>query len=844
MPYVSDSTDFPPSNLNSRSEDILSSLRTVTRDRGTSAWFQDIAQERVEVNENQSFGLKAPIFHKLTRLHVSAAEERQRMDNYESIDYSEPQSTIYKTRMLQWKMERRWLKWVVFIIVGITVGLWSVLLFQTLDYLATLKLGTLQRIVNGSYDHGEAWLWNSKTDVGNTPITPTGFSWSATCKGYAFYILWSAPAALLSSLCCLFMPSAAGSGVPEVMAYLNGVMFPRVFNIRNLVVKTLSCALAVTSGLPVGAEGPIIHIGSLIGAGLPTGRSRTLRCSATSLLSTFRNPRDMRSFISAGAACGMTSAFSAPIGGLLFVMEEVATFFSVRLACMVFVSCLACMCVIQIVNSYMSGWEALDRTSMSSGEFLPSAIAMFSVDIVDGNRVPLNVYTFIPTVVGAVILGILAVLYTVSSVRFTRWRSKWLFPVQTLRVLEPCLFSLLFATACYVLPLGFNCIEVPAYVKERRDDMRIELFTAFCEDRENMFNPLATLSLTSPYNGIRLLFSRHTGGLIPWYACLVHLVVYTLGSSYAGGMFISCGTVIPSLFIGALGGRLIGMCFGNDEWADPGVVSLVGAASYFSGISRLSFSLIVIMMELTGDLTYITCLMVAVVISRALADRCCHSLYHSLLEVKAVPFLEAQTSVHKFDKYCAKDIMTSPAVTLKTVETISHLMEVLQSTQHSTFPIVSVSKGTYRGVISRSQLELLLWFIYFRDSERRERQGIGCVSAPALVHRKMSEVENLVPQEFTQQVALRRSTEQKDGVDEGSTRRNSSLESVGGPEGCFRHLGLRQLPVVDRNHHVVGVVSRKNLFLDRLHERLRTAGTAAKGCDTKRHQELMDNSKY
>ena len=37
----------------------------------------------------------------------------------------------------------------------------------------------------------------------------------------------------------------------EVMAYLNGCNLPRIFNIRTLLVKFVSCACAVGSGLPV-----------------------------------------------------------------------------------------------------------------------------------------------------------------------------------------------------------------------------------------------------------------------------------------------------------------------------------------------------------------------------------------------------------------------------------------------------------------------------------------------------------------------------------------------------------------------------------------------------------------
>lgn len=77
-------------------------------------------------------------------------------------------------------------------------------------------------------------------------------------------------------------PAAAGAGVAEVMAFLNGVRIPKVFSVRTLLVKFFSCAMAVGSGLPVGPEGPMVHIGALLGGALSQGQSTSLQCSTGS----------------------------------------------------------------------------------------------------------------------------------------------------------------------------------------------------------------------------------------------------------------------------------------------------------------------------------------------------------------------------------------------------------------------------------------------------------------------------------------------------------------------------------------------------------------------------------
>jgi chloride channel 7 len=87
--------------------------------------------------------------------------------------------------------------------------------------------------------------------------------------------------------------NAAGSGIPEVKSYLNGVDLSYVFRFKTLLVKVVGVAFAVAGGLAVGKEGPMVHSGAVIAIGLSYAFKR------------FRWHHLKRDFVSCGAAAGM-----------------------------------------------------------------------------------------------------------------------------------------------------------------------------------------------------------------------------------------------------------------------------------------------------------------------------------------------------------------------------------------------------------------------------------------------------------------------------------------------------------------------------------------------------------
>lgn len=103
---------------------------------------------------------------------------------------------------------------------------------------------------------------------------------------------------------------AAGSGIPEIKTILSGFVIPHFLDFKVLVVKAVGAVFAVATGMCLGKEGPFVHISTcvayLVGSCFPKYRE---------------NGRKMRELLSAGCSSGLSVAFGAPIGGVLFSYE-------------------------------------------------------------------------------------------------------------------------------------------------------------------------------------------------------------------------------------------------------------------------------------------------------------------------------------------------------------------------------------------------------------------------------------------------------------------------------------------------------------------------------------------
>ncbi|WPT16484.1 Chloride channel protein D [Picochlorum sp. SENEW3] len=785
--------------------------------------------------------------------HTYTAKEKKKLLAAESIDYLAPSSRVYKHWLAQQAWGRHWDRWLVMACIGIAMGVVGFSLHYLIHFFSFIKY------------HGNRWL------LGHTHVL----------IGWMFNVSFSLALVYGSTWLVVHVaPEAAGAGVSEVMAYLNGCDIPNILTLKTLVVKFLSAALAVGSGLPVGPEGPMVHIGAIMAAGLSQGHSTHLGWDS-GLLRRFQNPKDKRDFVTAGAAVGVATAFSAPVGGLLFMFEEVASFWQQSLGWQIF---FACMVSVLTADTLHSGVSALKEGTFGLFDDEASTV-FFEVQ----TQLATHAMAIIPAAVCGLVSGLLAIAFTFLNLRVTRMRSE-LLKTKKAKMMEPCILIVVFITIGTILPLFFPCVPTQCVIIQgestpvcpegtppriqRIVEDSIELYTCSPDaatsdippdwdtdpSQSNItvpksYNELATLMSVTGEESIRHLLSRGTHREFGYAAILCMLAFYFIGAAVAAGSAISSGTFVPMLLIGACIGRLVGLVTvniaashgaGSDgappgvflppspwAWIDPGAFALIGAGAFMGGVTRMTLALAVIMMEMSNDVRILLPAMVAIMLAKWVADAGCHSLYHGLLEVKCVPFLpkEATTS-SSLELLEVRHVMAKPVVTLYERMKLGDIRDVLRSTNHNGFPIVSRFDENLIGLVAREHLLKLLVEAVRRGTCEHLEVGYSDLDQ-GLVDPMTSAAE-----EEQQLAVLEGHMASTQGMSSAnfweeeldlfpyinmSTYRVSESFSVEKAYLLFTTMGLRHLVVVDEANHVRGIITRKNLLGYRIDEAIESA---------------------
>ncbi|KAK0355604.1 hypothetical protein LTR59_008246 [Friedmanniomyces endolithicus] len=381
------------------------------------------------------------------------------------------------------------------------------------------------------------------------------------------------------------MYMAAGSGIPEIKTILSGFVIPNFLDFKVLFVKGFGAIFAVATGMCLGKEGPFVHIstcvGYLVARQFPKYRN---------------NGRKMREMLSAACAAGLSVAFGAPIGGVLFSYEEISTYFPRKVLWRAFVCSLFAAIVLKALNPNGTGKLVLFETHYGTS-YRPVHYLIFALLGVAG--------------------GIFGGLFCRLNFIWSKWFRSFSI-IKNYPVFE--VFLVVAATAL---------LQYPNPLTREPGDIIIKNLLVDCRSPAS-----ATSWVCQHERPDSTDRGAYVGFLI--YGTLTKLVLTII----TFGIKVPSGVIIPALDAGSLFGRLVGQWVGG---ISPGIFAMVGAAAFLAGVSRMTISLCVIMFELTGELEYIVPHMIAIMVAKWVADALGkESVYDLAQAVLGHPFLDAE----------------------------------------------------------------------------------------------------------------------------------------------------------------------------------------------------------
>lgn len=362
---------------------------------------------------------------------------------------------------------------------------------------------------------------------------------------------------------------------------------------------------------------------------------------------------------------------------------------------------------------------------------------------------------------------------------------------------------------------------------ERDADAEVEIGT-------RRFNELATLMHVPGSSAIKHLISRGTPREFGYGSILTFFIVYYLGAAITAGSCISSGLFVPMLVMGACIGRFCGLVaydiagyagFTQDDlasdmwaWIDPGVFAMVGAGAFMAGVSRLTLSLAVIVMEMTNEVHFLLPILLGIMVAKWVADAMEHALYHSLLEFKNVPFLPSDPpGGQALEILPVSGIMChGPVKVVHEKESLLAATELLRSTKFHAYPVVRASERGEElvGIITRDHLTVVLMHAALQQSRNTSRGTMTFEQLDGKVDIKG--IERKADEEADRELKIIENgdSEAETSIDLTAYVNRSEIAvhqdfSAMRTYLLFRTLGLRHMPVRRSDKHAEALGTRR-----------------------------------
>ena len=314
------------------------------------------------------------------------------------------------------------------------------------------------------------------------------------------------------------------------------------------------------------------------------------------------------------------------------------------------------------------------------------------------------------------------------------------------RFLELLLITGAFAVISFLLPLMWiQCTPLPTDTGNwtpQEFQLLNKLVQFTCPN--NQYNELASLYFVGADTAMQQLyhFKEINGTSYPTFGtgCLfLFFCPYFLFAAVTSGTFAPAGLFVPTLLSGAAFGRIVGHIL-NAAFpyyvADSGTYALIGAAAILGGMSRSTIAATVIILEACGNNGYLLPLMLTFAAARYTGNALNDSMYDMQIDLKKMPFLEGTLRTAGLINYHPiTEVMARPVITLKEINSVRAVYEMLTQATHNGFPVVS-DDGHLKGFILRKTLCGLLKLKAFSSPAANHSRAVRAVGGDVEMKRQ------------------------------------------------------------------------------------------------------------
>ncbi len=176
------------------------------------------------------------------------------------------------------------------------------------------------------------------------------------------------------------------------------------------------------------------------------------------------------------------------------------------------------------------------------------------------------------------------------------------------------------------------------------------------------------------------------------------LIIVTYGSGAPGGL------LVPTLVLGAALGYLVGTAQEHLLGMSAATTyAHVGMAAFFSAVSKVPITAVIIVFEMTTDFNLVLPLMIVSVVAYLVAEKIDkRSLYDLLLEWKGIHITKEPTTEGLLAQLTAADVMQPRVETLSSQMSVDEAVQAFSQSHHRNFPVLE--NGKVVGIITQKDL--------------------------------------------------------------------------------------------------------------------------------------------